>query len=170
MTMASKRADKAVGWAWTKINIVDDKNRDNWGTLQNQIVRACGVTPPQPWCQAFVNYSLHVARGRRGFPITNLGTHNVYNNHGGRSITKRHKPIKGDWVYMNMSGLGHVELVQKVTKDGIWTIGGNTSNPGGNKIPRKYPSGKRRGQTVEGVFYKFRPYDYLDGYLRPPYV
>jgi hypothetical protein len=170
MTLASARADKAVGWAWTKLNIVDDKNRDNWGKFQNSIVSAQGPTPPQPWCQAFVNYSLYVAKGRHSFPITNLSTHNVYDNYGGISIKRKHKPIKGDWVYMNMTGAGHVELAVKREKNGIWTLGGNTSNPGGNNIPLHYISGRRRGQKVEGVFFKFRTYDFLDGYLRPPYV
>lgn len=157
---------------WQKFIVALGSGQWYYTGFKFKIFAPHGLDYPAPWCQYFVNASYVV--GTHGLTFKTSGsTRQVIDSlHQGPRQGQKFKDFKhvqkGDWVYMgfnwNRTSTGrssaHVELVTKVGKGYVETIGGNSSNPAGQNKP-------------EGVFRHVRDHHFLKSgdywFVKPPY-
>ena len=70
-----------------------------------------------PWCAGFISYCLK----KSGYDLPYLLRAKSYLKYGRRVNI----PQTGDLIVFSRKGGGHIEIISKVNKDNIWTIGGN---------------------------------------------
>ena len=73
-----------------------------------------------PWCAGFISYCLKKA----GYNLPYFLRAKSYLRIG-KKVTI---PQAGDLIIFSRQGGGHIEIISKVTKNNIWTIGGNVGS------------------------------------------
>jgi hypothetical protein len=143
----------------------------NWGPDVEGYLRSVGIDFPASWCMAFVYWCVEESElrlpditGGKSSPLVKTGGVLKQWNEvelRGRSlfgVTKKFKfsePKAGDiFIQDHGKGLGHTGFVEKVEKDCIHTIEGNTNN-----------DGSRNGYAVERKIRKIKD-PMIKGYIR----
>ena len=125
--------------------------------------------PDQPWCAMFVSWcfaqnnlsNLVAAETDKGFSYCPAGL--AWFQKAGRVVDK-YSGQPGDLVFYSFAGNGqadHVEIVVAASKDGITTVGGNTT-------PDHITTASQ--QDGHGVYLRHRPYLYVLAIVRPAYT
>jgi len=125
--------------------------------------------PDAPWCAMFVSWCfaqanashLVAASTPKGFSYCPDGLTWFQKN---KQVVDKYSGLPGDLVFYSFEGNGiadHVEIIVAASKDGITTIGGNTT-------PDHYDANAPQADG-HGVYLRHRPYLYVLGIVRPAY-
>jgi len=125
--------------------------------------------PDQPWCAMFVSWcfaqanvsNLVAASTPKGFSYCPDGLTWFQKN---KQVVDKYSGLPGDLVFYSFAGNSipdHVEIIVAASKDGITTIGGNTT-------PDHYDANTPQADG-HGVYLRHRPYLYVLAIVRPNY-
>lgn len=125
--------------------------------------------PDQPWCAMFVSWcfaqanvsNLVAASTPKGFSYCPDGLTWFQKN---KQVVDKYSGLPGDLVFYSFAGNSipdHVEIIVAASKDGITTIGGNTT-------PDHYDANTPQADG-HGVYLRHRPYLYVLAICRPAY-
>ena len=150
-----------VNIAQKQVGFVEGPNNDNiygtWYGINNQPYCAMFVS----WCFAQANAThLVAAQTPKGFSYCPDGLAWFQKN---KQVIGKYDGLPGDIVFYSFSGNGqpdHVEIIVGASKDGITTIGGNTSPD--HALTASQANGN-------GVYLRHRPYLYVMAICRPNY-
>ena len=150
-----------VNIAQKQVGFVEGPNNDNiygtWYGINNQPYCAMFVS----WCFAQANAThLVAAQTQKGFSYCPDGLAWFQKN---KQVIGKYDGLPGDIVFYSFSGNGqpdHVEIIVGASKDGITTIGGNTSPD--HAVTASQANGN-------GVYLRHRPYLYVMAICRPNY-
>ena len=150
-----------VNIAQKQVGFVEGPNNDNiygtWYGINNQPYCAMFVS----WCFAQANAThLVAAQTPKGFSYCPDGLAWFQKN---KQVIGKYDGLPGDIVFYSFSGNGqpdHVEIIVGASKDGITTIGGNTSPD--HAVTASQANGN-------GVYLRHRPYLYVMAICRPNY-
>ena len=150
-----------VNIAQKQVGFVEGPNNDNiygaWYGVNNQPYCAMFVS----WCFAQANAShLVAAQTPKGFSYCPDGLSWFQKN---KQVVGKYEGLPGDIVFYSFAGHGqpdHVEIIVGASKDGITTIGGNTSPD--HALTASQANGN-------GVYLRHRPYLYVMAICRPNY-
>ena len=150
-----------VNIAQKQVGFVEGPNNDNiygtWYGINNQPYCAMFVS----WCFAQANAThLVAAQTQKGFSYCPDGLAWFQKN---KQVIGKYDGLPGDIVFYSFSGNGqpdHVEIIVGASKDGITTIGGNTSPD--HALTASQANGN-------GVYLRHRPYLYVMAICRPNY-
>jgi len=123
----------------------------------------------EPWCAMFISWCfaqanashLVAAQTPKGFSYCPAGLTWFQKN---KQVVDKYSALPGDIVFYSFSGNSipdHVELVVAASKDGITTIGGNTT-------PDHYTANSPQADG-HGVYLRHRPYLFVLAIVRPAY-
>jgi hypothetical protein len=123
----------------------------------------------EPWCAMFISWCfaqanashLVAAQTPKGFSYCPAGLTWFQKN---KQVVDKYSALPGDIVFYSFSGNAipdHVELVVAASKDGITTIGGNTT-------PDHYTANSPQADG-HGVYLRHRPYLFVLAIVRPAY-
>jgi len=124
--------------------------------------------PDEPWCAMFVSWvfaqnnlsNLVSAQTNKGFSYCPAGLTWFQQK---KAVVDKYSGQPGDLVFYSFAGnsiADHVEIIVAASKDGITTIGGNTT-------PDHITSASQ--QDGHGVYLRHRPYLYVLAIVRPAY-
>lgn len=150
-----------VNIAQKQVGFVEGPNNDNlygtWYGLNHAPYCAMFVS----WCFAQANAThLVAAQTPKGFSYCPDGLAWFQKN---KQVIGKYDGLPGDIVFYSFSGNGqpdHVEIIVGASKDGITTIGGNTSPD--HAVTASQANGN-------GVYLRHRPYLYVMAICRPNY-
>ncbi len=152
---------QALKVAITQLGQHENPLGSNWGKPVQDYLKSVGIAFPASWCMAFVYWCYEQASPKKA-PLTGFEGCNPLVKSGGvlrcwNEADKKYRvvgePQAGDIFIMNFGkGLGHTGIVEKVDKNFVYTIDGNSND-----------SGSREG--IE-VCRKQRPRNKIVGYLR----
>jgi uncharacterized protein (TIGR02594 family) len=107
---------------------------NNQGSFVQKYLRPAGLTPPQPWCAAFVSWCLRAAARSIGVeaPLPYTASARLLWSLGRRRGLLASTPQAGDivvWSRGKSTGpYGHAGIVSMVTEGGFCAIEGNHSS------------------------------------------
>lgn len=146
-----KLAKSALVLASKRIGI-QEKGSSNWGPEVANYLASVSITDAAPWCAAFIYYCLKLASSNIWVTLPDFVPKSGYTPdwknaaiNNGRwikvsSASADNSKVKpGDLALFYKSSLGrigHIEIVEKVTSNGVWCIGGNTKSQDGNDVER----------------------------------
>ena len=151
-----------VNTAQKQVGFVEGTNNDNpYGTWYEM--------NHEPYCAMFVSWvfaennlsNLVAAQTTKGFAYCPAGL--SWFQREGRIVDK-YSGEPGDIVFYSFAGNGqadHVEIIVNASKDGITTVGGNTSPD--HALTASQANGN-------GVYFRHRPYLYVLAIARPAYT
>jgi hypothetical protein len=143
---------KHIETAISQLDKCEIPKGSNWGPDVSGYLKSVGIGFPAAWCMAFVYWCVKTS----GLPNPLIRTGGVL--HQWNLIDKKLKftePKAGDiFIQDHGQGLGHTGFVEKVEKDCIHTIEGNTNN-----------DGSRNGYAVERKIRKIKD-PMIKGYIR----
>jgi hypothetical protein len=150
-----------VNIAQKQVGFVEGPNNDNiygiWYGVNHEPYCAMFVS----WCFAQANVShLVAAQTTKGFAYCPDGLAWFQKN---KQVVGKYDGLPGDIVFYSFNGNGqadHVEIIVGASKDGITTIGGNTSPD--HALNASQANGN-------GVYLRHRPYLYVMAVCRPNY-
>lgn len=146
---------KALEIAITQLGEQEKPLGSNWGEPVKTYLKSVGITFPASWCMALMYWCFNEAAKQLGVPNPLIRTGGVlaHWNKADKKYRVIGDPQPGDIFIMDFGhGLGHTGIVERVEKDVVHTIDGNTND-----------SGSREG--VE-VCRKIRNRNKMVGYLR----
>lgn len=146
---------KALEVAITQLGEQEKPLGSNWGVPVQDYLKSVGVGFPASWCMAFLYWCFKKAAADTGVvnPLIKTGGVLAAWNKADKKYRVVGEPQPGDIFIMDFGhGLGHTGIVERVEKDVVHTIDGNSND-----------SGSREG--VE-VVRKIRKRSKMVGYLR----
>ncbi len=146
-------AKHTVTIAQTQIGVVEVPLNSNAGPAVEKYLKSVGLGKGYAWCMAFVYWCVKEAAGEVYVENPLFKTAGVLAMWNNRKELRVSEPQPGDIFIIDFGkGLGHTGIVEKVEKDKIITIEGNTNI-----------DGSREGY---GVFRRQRTKTTIKGYLR----
>jgi hypothetical protein len=140
---------KTIEVAITQLGVEEIPKGSNAGPEVEIYLKSVGLGKGYSWCMAFVYWCVQQSSIKTSIknPLKKTGGVLVQYNSSVALVTQTPQP--GDIFIMDLGkGLGHTGIVEKVEKDLIHTIEGNTNDEGsreGYKVCRK----KRKTKTIK---------------------
>lgn len=142
-------AQKTIAKAISQLGVEELPKGSNAGAAVEKYLASVGLGKGYAWCEAFVYWCTKTASVENGFKNPLSKTAGVLDQLEKSKKLKVTKPQAGDIFIMDFgSGLGHTGFVEKVSKDIVHTIEGNTNDDGsreGYKVCRR----KRKTSTIK---------------------
>ncbi len=167
---------KALVIAESQEGVREKPANSNLGPEVETYQRTAGVTPPTPWCAAFVYWSFERAAAELGLDNPLVRTGGVMDHWGQarsrgiRSITARQVEEDpslvqpGQIFFMDHgNGKGHAGLVKRVSGDLITTIEGNTNSAGAREGDGVYLRKRKLSDINAGFLDYSKPRRIEDG-------
>jgi len=127
----SALGEKALAVAITQIGVQEIPKNSNAGPAVEKYLKSVGLGKGYSWCMAFVYWCTKESATLLGLlnPLTRTaGVLDMFNKEKDLVVTD---PQPGDIFIMDYGkGQGHTGIVEKVTKNLIHTIEGNTNDEG----------------------------------------
>ena len=134
-------SDNAVKVAITQVGKQEKPLGSNWGIPVQDYLKSVGIIHPASWCMAFVYWCFKQATGTGTNPLIKTGGVLDAWNKADKKNKFTKDPKSGDIMIMDHGkGLGHTGIVEKVDKNFLYTIEGNTNDTGsreGIEVDRK---------------------------------
>ena len=134
-------SDNAVKVAITQVGKQEKPLGSNWGIPVQDYLKSVGIIHPASWCMAFVYWCFKQAAGTGTNPLIKTGGVLDAWNKADKKNKFTKDPKSGDIMIMDHGkGLGHTGIVEKVDKNFLYTIEGNTNDTGsreGIEVDRK---------------------------------
>lgn len=144
----NKLGKKTLEIAITQIGVEEIPRNSNAGPAVEKYLKSVGLGKGYAWCMAFVYWCAKEASKELGIEnplFKTAGVLAMYNKEKGSVVVD---PQPGDIFVMDYGkGLGHTGLVERVEKDIIHTIEGNTNIDGSREGYGVF----RRKRTIKSI-------------------
>jgi len=124
---------KALEVAITQLGEQEKPLGSNWGVPVQDYLKSVGIGFPASWCMAFLYWCFKKAATDTGVvnPLVKTGGVLAAWNKADKKYRVVGDPQPGDIFIMDFGhGLGHTGIVERVEKDVVHTIDGNTNDTG----------------------------------------